>query len=87
MRKSKSSPAGFLSTGGETQQPEAGRSPGKQQQQGRAVKRGGKEQVKLQVMYKPPFKLSVKLRKPAQVATSVVKEINSKVNIFIFINK
>ncbi|RZF47674.1 hypothetical protein LSTR_LSTR006310 [Laodelphax striatellus] len=37
-------------------------------------------QVKLQVVYKPPFKFSVKLRKPAQVATTVVKEINSKVS-------
>uniref|UniRef100_A0A0K8SE87 ADAM10 endopeptidase n=4 Tax=Lygus hesperus TaxID=30085 RepID=A0A0K8SE87_LYGHE len=70
VRKSKSSPAGFLPT--ETQ-----RSPTKTAKPKRPV--DSKEQVKLQVMYKPPFKFSVKLRKPTQVATSVVKEINQKV--------
>lgn len=37
-------------------------------------------QVKLQVVYKPPFKFSVKLKKPTEVATNVVKEINSRVS-------
>ncbi|KAK9504096.1 hypothetical protein O3M35_010513 [Rhynocoris fuscipes] len=72
VRKSKSSPAGFLPT--ETQ-----RSPTKVVPKPTRRHVESKEQVKLQVMYKPPFKFSVKLRKPTQVATSVVKEINSKV--------
>uniref|UniRef100_T1HCD6 Disintegrin domain-containing protein n=1 Tax=Rhodnius prolixus TaxID=13249 RepID=T1HCD6_RHOPR len=71
VRKSKSSPAGFLPT-------ESQRSPTKVLPKPRRHVES-KEQVKLQVMYKPPFKFSVKLRKPTQVATSVVKEINSKV--------
>ncbi|BES95614.1 Disintegrin [Nesidiocoris tenuis] len=71
VRKSKSSPAGFLSA--ETQ-----RSPSKTAAKPKRPV-DSKEQVKLQVMYKPPFKFSVKLRKPTQVATSVVKEINQKV--------
>ncbi|XP_014254814.1 disintegrin and metalloproteinase domain-containing protein 10 isoform X1 [Cimex lectularius] len=72
VRKSKSSPAGFLPT-------ESQRSPVKVAKPRRVPE--VKEQVKLQVMYKPPFKFSVKLKKPTQVATSVVKEINSKVRM------
>lgn len=77
VRKSKSSPAGFLQQGNQP------RSPGKVQrlsEQRGSLDANGKEQVKLQVVYKPPFKFSVKLKKPTEVATTVVKEINSKVN-------
>ncbi|KAL1140356.1 hypothetical protein AAG570_000288 [Ranatra chinensis] len=77
VRKSKSSPAGFLPTSTSTVEqrvvvPASSSVP-------KRTPSSSKEQVKLQVMYKPPFKFSVKLKKPAQVATSVVKEINSKV--------
>lgn len=68
--KSKSSPAGFPVTTGAVTTSSAvvpPTSPSKRPPE--------KEQVKLHVMYRPPFKLSVKLRKPTQVATTVVKEL------------
>lgn len=87
VRKSKSSPAGFL----QTEQPKAPRSPVKvHHTHGRLADERAKSgsldanskdpQVKLQVVYKPPFKFSVKLKKPTEVATNVVKKINSQVN-------
>lgn len=82
VRKSKSSPAGFTST-----EPAPPRSPvkvhKKTDQRGKSgsLDAGAKDpHVKLQVVYKPPFKFSVKLRKPTELATHVVKEINSRVN-------
>lgn len=77
MRKSKSSPAGFPPTEHRNSSQAQPTQPAKKFTQPTS---SGKEQMKLQVTYKPPFKFSVKLRKPTQVATRVVKEINSKVN-------
>ncbi|CAH1406553.1 unnamed protein product [Nezara viridula] len=87
VRKSKSSPVGFPTTGTTATTPTAaavtpttGVTPtaGAKSLATSPIKRTvppGKEQVKLHVMYRPPFKLSVKLRKPTQVATTVVKEL------------
>lgn len=84
VRKSKSSPAGFLQTENQQRSPAKVHRPQTRttEQRGKSgsLDAQGKEQVKLQVVYKPPFKFSVKLKKPTEVATTVVKEINSKVN-------
>lgn len=73
VRKSKSSPAGFPAAPAATTAPQ----PAAATTIANNTKRPppGKEQVKLHVMYRPPFKLSVKLKKPTQVATTVVKEL------------
>ncbi|XP_075231361.1 kuzbanian-like [Lycorma delicatula] len=85
LRKSKSSPAGFPEP--ISQNPNAlAKIPTKVQHTGVHIERTKPvntkpdPQVKLQVVYKPPFKFSVKLKKPTEVATSVVKEINSRVS-------
>uniref|UniRef100_A0A1B6G4V0 ADAM10 endopeptidase n=1 Tax=Cuerna arida TaxID=1464854 RepID=A0A1B6G4V0_9HEMI len=84
VRKSKSSPAGFLQPDAQTRSPvkvhRPNTRPSEQRGKSGSLDANGKEQVKLQVVYKPPFKFSVKLKKPTEVATNVVKEINSKVN-------
>lgn len=84
VRKSKSSPAGFLQPDGQPRSPVKVHRPVTRPVEHRgksgSFDANGKEQVKLQVVYKPPFKFSVKLKKPSEVATTVVKEINSKVN-------
>lgn len=84
VRKSKSSPAGFQQTENQQRSPVKVHRPQTRttEQRGKSgsLDAQGKEQVKLQVVYKPPFKFSVKLKKPTEVATTVVKEINSKVN-------
>nr|XP_024217528.1 disintegrin and metalloproteinase domain-containing protein 10 [Halyomorpha halys] len=76
VRKSKSSPVGFptTTTTAAATTPTAGANSLATSPTKRTVP-PGKEQVKLHVMYRPPFKLSVKLRKPTQVATTVVKEL------------
>lgn len=78
VRKSKSSPAGFLHQGHQSRS--LGGKVHRPSEQRGSLDVNGKEQVKLQVVYKPPFKFCVKLKKPTEVATTVVKEINSKVN-------
>lgn len=84
VRKSKSSPAGFLQPDGQPRSPVKVHRPVTRPTEHRgksgSFDSNGKEQVKLQVVYKPPFKFSVKIKKPSEVATTVVKEINSKVN-------
>lgn len=76
VRKSKSSPAGFLQPGVTPRSPsKVHRLP---EQRG-SVDASSKEQIKLQVVYKPPFKFSVKLKKPTEMA-NVTNDIGSKSN-------